>query len=533
MKPDDWFLTAAERGNPATAIDQRRDGVAWTEGNAVDVLIDGGAYFAALHDELCSTRVGDTVLFSGLEGNADERLRPEAASEVGTVLSDAARRGVDVRGLVWRSHAFIYNEAENLLFTRGVNEAGGQVLLDQRVRRGGSHHQKLFVVRRGADPDRDLAFLGGIDIAHGRRDTAAHHGDPQSADLSKDNYGPMPPWHDVQVQVRGPAVDDIAFTFRERWKDPAPLDARTPVRAALHRVAKQPPHPAALPGERANCSPAGNCAIQILRTYPARKRPYPFAPLGERSIARAYIKSFRRASRLVYLEDQYLWSYRAADELCAALRREPDLLVVIVLPRYPDPDGRLAGAASALGREQVQNALYEAGGERVAIYDLENDEQTPIYVHSKVCVVDDTWLAIGSDNLNRRSWTHDSEISCAILDYDLDDRAPLDLTGRGDGARKLARATRLRLACEHAHLPAEQADSIVEPKVWFDYLRLRADALDAWHEHGRVGPRPAGHLRRHSPERTRSRQRALLEWVHAHVLDPDGRPDELKAADEF
>jgi hypothetical protein len=45
----------------------------------------------------------------------------------------------------------------------------------------------------------------------------------------------------------------------------------------------------------------------------------------------AYIKAFRRASRVIYPEDQYLWSFRAADELCAALRRDPDLLVVIVI----------------------------------------------------------------------------------------------------------------------------------------------------------------------------------------------------------
>ena len=95
--------------------------------------------------------------------------------------------------------------------------------------------------------------------------------------------------------------------------------------------AKQPAEPSPLPPERTAPRGAGACAIQVLRTYPARETPYPFAPEGERSIARAYIKAFRRASRLIYLEDQYLWSFRAADELCAALRREPELLVVAVI----------------------------------------------------------------------------------------------------------------------------------------------------------------------------------------------------------
>ena len=33
----------------------------------------------------------------------------------------------------------------------------------------------------------------------------------------------------------GPAVDDVAFTFAERWQDPAPLDSPTPWRLMLHR----------------------------------------------------------------------------------------------------------------------------------------------------------------------------------------------------------------------------------------------------------------------------------------------------------
>ena len=169
----------------------------------------------------------------------------------------------------------------------------------------------------------------------------------------------------------------------------------------------------------------------------------------------------------------------------------------------------------------------------MAIYDDENDHGTPVYVHSKACVVDDVWCAIGSDNLNRRSWTHDSEISCAVLDSRLDERAPQEMGTHGERARVLARDLRLRLACEHAGLDADHVGSIVDPKEWFDLLRLRADALDAWHDHGRVGPRPPGHLRRHPQEHTSPTERRLLHWVHAHLLDPDGRPDGLKRLDAF
>ena len=51
-----------------------------------------------------------------------------------------------------------------------------------------------------------------------------------------------------------------------------------------------------------------------------------------------------------------------------------------------------------------------------AIYGLENHAGTPVYVHAKACVIDDTWTTIGSDNFNRRSWTHDSELSAVVID---------------------------------------------------------------------------------------------------------------------
>ncbi|HYN31178.1 MAG TPA: phospholipase D-like domain-containing protein, partial [Ilumatobacteraceae bacterium] len=230
--------------------------------------------------------------------------------------------------------------------------------------------------------------------------------------------------------------------------------------------------------------------------------------------------------------DQYLWSFAAAKVLADALRREPQLLLVIVVPRYVDPAGRIMGAASTLGRERVQDMLYAAGGDRVAIYDLEREDGTAVYVHSKACIVDDVWMSIGSDNLNRRSWTHDSELSCAIVDSTRDEREPRDPSGLGDGARKLARDTRLRLSCEHTG-GVFDADAMVDAHEWFRALRESAEALDTWHRTDRDGPRPSGHLRAHQIERVRARRHGLLRRVHSHLLDPDGRPPALKRGDRF
>lgn len=531
MRLDDWFLAAGERGNRHSEIDRRHDGVPWTEGNLADLLIDGHEYFARLYSTLCRTTSGDSISLTGLEGDADERLAGPGTEAV-AVLGDRLQQGVSVRGLMWRSHGAAQGEEKNLRFSRAVNKSGGEILLDNRIRRGGSHHQKIVVVRHPARPDDDVAFVGGMDLVHGRHDDHRHLGDPQPATLDTDVYGERPGWHDVQVALRGPVVDDVALTFRERWEDPAPLDTRNPLRWLLHRLARQPTERTRLAAERVDPPRAGPHAVQVLRTYPSRRTPYPFAPDGERSIARAYVKAFGRARSLIYLEDQYLWSFHATRVLCDALRKEPELRIVIVIPRYPDPDGRLSGGASILGRERVQDALTAAGGDRVAIYDLERKDSTAFYVHSKACVVDDIWVAVGSDNLNRRSWTHDSEISCAILDETHDEREPRDPSGVGDGARKFARATRLRLAYEHTG-GATEPDTMIDARDWFGELRRSATALDLWHRDGRNGPRPPGHLRAHVVERLDPGRHPVLHWVHTHVLDPDGRPRDLKRRDAF
>src|SRR6185295_19700246 len=94
--------------------------------------------------------------------------------------------------------------------------------------------------RHAARPADDAAFVGGMDLVHGRHDDHHHLGDPQSADLDPAGYGERPGWHDVQVVLHGPAVDDIAYTFRERWEDPTPLDTRNPLRWVLQRLTRQP-----------------------------------------------------------------------------------------------------------------------------------------------------------------------------------------------------------------------------------------------------------------------------------------------------
>jgi phosphatidylserine/phosphatidylglycerophosphate/cardiolipin synthase-like enzyme len=526
---DRWFLAAAERGNPDTAIDRHHeDARAHTDGNDVRVLIDGASYFHRLYEELCSLSPGDDVLFTDWRGDGDERLAGPG-TEISTVLAGLARRGVGVRALVWRSHAdrMHFSEKENRSFAEAVNDAGGEILLDERVRRAGSHHQKIVVLRRANGAL--TAFVGGIDLSHGRHDEPSHAGDDQVVELDA-RYGPRPGWHDVQLELHGAATADVLHTFLERWNDRTPLDHRTPWRVLLRRIAREPRRPSALPFDATQQAPAGNHAVQVLRTYPAKRPPYPFARRGERSIARAYLKAFEQARALVYIEDQYLWSSQAASALADALRREPNLRVVAVVPKYPDRDDRLSGPPYRIAQEHAIAQVAAAGPGRVAVYDLESERGWPIYVHAKVCVIDDVWLAVGSDNVNRRSWTNDSETSCAIIDEMCDEREPRDPGGRGDGARVLARDTRLRLWHEHTGI---DPSGLVDPASGFDALARSADALDAWHDRGARGARPPGRLRRHRPDPVHPFAKVWAQSVYRLLIDPDGRPLTLRRQNRF
>ena len=63
-------------------------------------------------------------------------------------------------------------------------------------------------------------------------------------------------------------------------------------------------------------------------------------------------------------------------------------------------------------------------------------------------VIDDWYATIGSDNVNRRSWTHDSELAALVIDDAGLDHSPF------------ARSLRLRLAAEHLDRPGHVVDAL-------------------------------------------------------------------------
>src|SRR4029450_7304038 len=273
-----WLLTADERGNSATAIDlERGDGQAWSPGNRFTVHVDGPAYFGRLHQLLSSLAAGDWVYLTDWRIDATRRLAGPG-TELGPLLARLARQGVAIRGLLWRSHPAVihFNQDANRVLGTMVNRAGGQLVADQRVRRFGSHHTKLLVVHCPDHPRRCIAFVGGIDLSRGRCDDPEHVGDADPVRIDP-RYGRRPPWHDLQLEVHGPAVLDVDHTFRERWEDRTPTDHRNPLRAVWRRVSHEPRRRQLLM-RRLPPPRVGSHTVQVLRTYPARHRAIPLAP---------------------------------------------------------------------------------------------------------------------------------------------------------------------------------------------------------------------------------------------------------------
>jgi phosphatidylserine/phosphatidylglycerophosphate/cardiolipin synthase-like enzyme len=124
-------------------------------------------------------------------------------------------------------------------------------------------------------------------------------------------------------------------------------------------------------------------------------------------------------------------------------------------------------------------------------------------VHAKVCVVDDQWMTIGSDNLNRRSWTHDSELTCAVV----------------DPAGALPRSLRTQLWSEHLGMPQDDAR-----------LSELGDPLSLWAERaGAAGSR----IRRHEPPAVPAATARWARPAYLTLYDPDGRPRGLRGTTHF
>jgi phosphatidylserine/phosphatidylglycerophosphate/cardiolipin synthase-like enzyme/uncharacterized membrane protein YdjX (TVP38/TMEM64 family) len=399
----------------------------------VSFLIDGAAYFEALAGAI--ERAEQSVAMVGWDFHSRVRLRRSGGDEpeFAALLDAAARRGVDVYLLGW-DFAVIYaleREALPLLRFGLTTHPRVRFELDDTHPLAGSHHQKIAVI------DDRVAFCGGIDVTASRWDTPEHRaGDPRRSDPGFPDYGPF---HDVQMAVDGDAAAALGELVRERWR---------------HATGERPSAPAPLRGDP---WPPGlepelrDVAVGIVRTQP----PYE-GQEAVREVEALWLESVRAARRLIYIENQYLTAAAVGDALAERLRESDGPEVVIVGPLACS--GWLEEGAMGVMRARLLRRLREADrGGRLHVYHpvLPGVKPEDLTVHSKVLVVDDRLLRIGSANLSNRSMGLDSECDLAVA------------SRGGDAVASCIEALRNRLLAEHLDAkPAEVAEARKEAGSW-------------------------------------------------------------------
>ncbi len=383
--------------NGATFV---RGGVAPRDGNELEVLIDGAEALTRMAQEL--QKAESHVHLTGWYLSAELALtREEDPLVVRNLLAELAER-IDVRVLLWKGSpvpAFrptrrdVRDVVESLTRHTKIKAA-----TDSCTGFTHCHHEKTIVI------DDRVAFVGGVDLT-------LDGGDPYDSPAHKARGGIG--WHDVATRIEGPAVADVAEHFRLRWRSPG------------HEALPAP----------AVAAEAGRRTLQITRTVPGKT--YKALPRGDYSVVASYIGAIRSAERLVYLENQFLWSPEVVKILADKLRNPPtdDFRVVTLLPAR-------ANDGADVSRGQVAALIHadDGAGRFLActVYARSGKLHDIVYVHAKVGIVDDRWLTVGSANLNAHSFFNDTEMNVLCLDPDL------------------AEATRRRLWAEHLELDEKE-----------------------------------------------------------------------------
>uniref|UniRef100_A0A3B3TH81 Phospholipase n=1 Tax=Paramormyrops kingsleyae TaxID=1676925 RepID=A0A3B3TH81_9TELE len=233
---------------------------------------------------------------------------------------------------------------------------------------------------------------------------------------------PRMPWHDIASVVHGKAARDVARHFIQRWNF-------TKIVKPKYRSLSYPyllPKSHSTAGELKYTVP--DCVltkVQVLRSAADWSAGIKYQ---EESIHNAYVHAITNSKHYIYIENQFFIS--CADNkhvfnkigdaivgrIIKAHRENKKYRVYVVTPLLPGFEGDInTGGGSAL---QAWINYISFGGLRTHA-ELEGRLVTElIYVHSKMLIVDDNTVIIGSANINDRSMLgkRDSEVAVIMED---------------------------------------------------------------------------------------------------------------------
>jgi len=363
------------------------------------ILNDAAAYFAALRQALLLATEQVYILgwdihsltrLVGPSGKADDDYPEELGAFLKALLN--ARPELRINILSWNFPALYAAEREWNSTARFTEHAPDRLrfCFDSSLPLGSAQHQKIVVI------DGAIAFSGGLDLTIRRWDTSAHKAcDP----LRTDPDGkPYPPFHDVQCMVDGEAAASLAELAERRWQ------------AAGCTVEKT----AAVTGERWPASVP--VQSRAMTTGIARTEIATASETGVNEVARLFAASINAADRFIYIENQFTSAIDIAHLLAQRMLDVPQLRVLIVTPKLHS--SWFESQAMQSGRGGFIEQFVTAGVmDRVRFLypsTRDADQTAAVMVHSKVMIVDDRFLRIGSANLNNRSMGADTECDLAF-----------------------------------------------------------------------------------------------------------------------
>jgi phospholipase D1/2 len=393
-------------------------------------LIDADSYFKAFVEAARHAR--RSLLITGWDFHSRTRLlcpsEQDCELELGRFLNDLVRRHreLQVHILIW-DYPMIFGLDREWAPLHGLSWKPHRRICfryDNTHPIGGSHHQKVVVI------DDVVAFSGGIDLTSRRWDTCAHSPQNQHRVMAG---APYPPFHDLMMAVEGPAARALGDLVRERWRRATHEKLDPPwTKKSVFRRMGVPPAGTVWP-ESLN-DVLRNVAIGISRTEPPVN-----GSSGVREVETLYLDMIAAARRSIYIENQYFTADKVGDALAVRLA-EPDGPEVIVVLRELS-HGWLEELTMQTLRTKLVERLRTAdvhGRFRVYYPFIDGLKSgTCIDVHSKMMIVDDDIVRIGSANLANRSMGLDTECDLTIEALDRDD------------VREAIREFRSQLLAEH------------------------------------------------------------------------------------
>ena len=400
---------------------------------ALYCIQDAADYFRLVRRALLDAR--HTIFIVGWDIASTIDLDPggdatEAPTRLDALIAFVTRRRPDLHCylLIWDYGSVYTLEREPLTRWRLRWRAPRRVrfAFDDHHPVGASHHQKIVVV------DDQLAFCGSIDLTGHRWDTRAHRlEEPARKTLFGLAYDP---YHEVQLMVSGPVATSLGVLARDRWR----------ALGYQHLPAPGTSGSDFWPSEVA--PDLTDVDVAIARTVPPSERQ----PAINECEA-LFRDSIALATRTIYIENQYFTDDRLAGALAARLREPDGPEVVVVAPK--ECHGWLERQSMGAFRDAAFAQLTAAdryGRLRIVYPIASRTHDVPTFIHSKVMIVDDELVRVGSANFARRSMGMDTECDLAV-------------EAAGDGrVRAGIRRLRDRLLAEHFGMDVETMSSSLD-----------------------------------------------------------------------